>query len=136
MLHAIRHRQRSEGHFGPSHAEGFGAIRRQAHERGLRVIIAGAGGAAALAGRDGGIHHPARHRCAHRKQIAQGPRLTALHRANAAGRAGRNRRDCAAKNAGLLAVQILAVGDARLQKAAGGIQTQARRGFAREKSKP
>ena len=39
----------------------------------------------------------------------------------------------AARNAGLLAVQILAVGDARLQKALAGFQTKARLGIPREK---
>ncbi len=39
----------------------------------------------------------------------------------------------AARNAGLLAVQILAVGDARLQKRAGRVQKETRRGIARKK---
>ena len=64
---------------------------KTAQQRGLRVIIAGAGKAAALPGVIAAYTPPAGHRRAHQDQRPRRPRLAAQHRADAARRAGRLR---------------------------------------------
>lgn len=90
---------------------------RGAYERGVAVIIAGAGGAAHLARicRRGERH--AGNRRSH--QIVQLDRRLGLHpfdAANAFGRAGSHRRLDGARNAGILAAQILSVADPQLHQ--------------------
>ena len=105
---------------------------RSAGERGLRVIIAGAGGAAHLPGVTAAfttlpvigvpIESKSLNGLDSLLSIVQMPPGVPVATVGIG----------AAHNAGLLAVQILAVGDERLQKGAGGFQTEARRGIARE----
>ena len=107
----------------------------KAHERGLRVIIAGAGGAAHLPGVTAAfttlpvigvpIESKSLKGLDSLLSIVQMPPGVPVATVGIG----------AAKNAGLLAVQILAVGRRAIAKGAGGIQTKARRGIAREKSK-
>ena len=133
----IRHRQRSEGHFRPSRRRtDLEEYAGGAHKRGLRVIIAGAGGAAHLPGVTAAfttlpvigvpIESKSLKGLDSLLSIVQMPPGVPVATVGIG----------AARNAGLLAVQILAVGDERLQKALAGFQTKARRGFAREKSEP
>ena len=69
------------------------AYGRSAHERGLKVIIAGAGGAAHLPGMLAVRHDAARHRGARAAQVPRRHGLAAVDRADAGGRAGGDRVD-------------------------------------------
>ena len=65
---------------------------RQARGRGLRVLVAGAGAAAALAGGPRRLHDAAGHRCTTCGHASRRVRLAAQHRSDAPGRSRRNRR--------------------------------------------
>ena len=84
---------------------------QSAADRGLEVIIAGAGGAAHLPGMVAAKDDAARHRRARRERRPERPRLPAVDRADAPRRACRNRGDRplpAPSMPALLAAQIIA----------------------------
>ncbi len=82
-----------------------------AHDRGLRVVIAGAGGRGAPAGDARGRDAAARHRRARSAGDPRRARLPALDRADAGGVPVATVSIGGARNAGLLAVRILAAGE-------------------------
>ena len=88
-----------------------------ARERGLRVIIAGAGGAAHLPGVTAAFTTLPVIGVPHSRQGAGWYGLASLHRAKLPGVPVATVGINAAKNAGILAVQILATGNAQLQSA-------------------
>ena len=103
---------------------------------GSRSSSAGAGGAAHLAGRHGGVHHAAGHRRADSRQslrtgldsllsMVQMPPGVPVATVAING----------ARNAGILAAQILATGDPRVQEELKKFKVTAHRGIARERTR-